>query len=100
MSYEIDYNDQQFQQVEADKNAAMAQTNQAYDSMINDTKQQYQQQIEATENWGKTQQQLQQERTDFTLEQIQQQKGAAAALKGFAWKLPDIAQTDCGTGGR
>ena len=45
MSYEIDYNDQQFQQVEADKNAAMAQTNQAYDSMINDTKQQYQQQI-------------------------------------------------------
>lgn len=77
MSYEIDYNDQQFQQVEADKNATMAQTNQAYDSMINDTKQQYQQQIEATENWGKTQQQLQQERTDFTLEQIQQQKDQA-----------------------
>ena len=77
MSYEIDYNDQQFQQVEADKNAAMAQTNQAYDSMINDTQAEFQKQIEATESWGQTQQQLQQERTDFTLEQIQQQKDQA-----------------------
>ena len=77
MSYEIDYNDQQFQQVNADKNAAISQTNQAYDSMINDTQAEFQKQIDATNNWGQTQQKLQQERTDFTVDQINQQKDQA-----------------------
>ena len=78
MSYEIDYNDQQFQQVEADKNAAMADVNSTYDGMINDSTKYYDQQAAATEQWGQQQQQLQQERTDFTVEQINQQKDQAA----------------------
>ena len=78
MSYEIDYNDQQFQQVEADKNAAMADVNNTYNGMINDSTKYYDQQVAATEQWGQQQQQLQQERTDFTVEQINQQKDQAA----------------------
>lgn len=52
-------------------------SNAVYDSMINQTEKFYEQQADAVDKWGQTQQQLQQDRTDFTIEQINQQKAQA-----------------------
>jgi hypothetical protein len=52
-------------------------SNAVYDSMINQTDKFYSQQADAVDKWGQTQTQLQQDRTDFTIEQINQQKAQA-----------------------
>ena len=57
-------------------------SNAVYDSMIDQTDQFYSQQADAVDKWGQTQTQLQQDRTDFTIEQINQQK--AQAEKDYA----------------
>lgn len=74
---EVNYEDKRFEQVEADKNAAMNQIDQTYGNMIDQSDSFYQQQIEASKQWADTQSQLQQEQTDFTIEQIEQQKAQA-----------------------
>jgi hypothetical protein len=76
-NYEIDYKDERFQQVEAGKQDALTQMNNTYDGMVNQTDKYYQDQIDAAKDWANTQQQLQQEQTDFTVEQIGQQKDQA-----------------------
>ena len=76
-NYTIDYNDERFQQVEAGKQDALSQMNSTYDGMINQTDKYYQDQIDAAKDWANTQQQLQQEQTNFTVEQIGQQKDQA-----------------------
>lgn len=73
----INYDDERFTEVEADKQQALTENEQLYNGMINQSDQHYQQQIEATKEWGEKQQQLQQEQTDFTLQQIEQQKQQA-----------------------
>ena len=75
--YTINYNDERFQQVEAGKQDALSQMNSTYDGMINQTDKYYQDQIDAAKDWANTQQQLQQEQTNFTVEQIGQQKDQA-----------------------
>ena len=75
--YAINYDDPQFQQVEAEKNAAIQENNQTYDDMISQSDGFYQQQIDAVNQNAETQAQNQQERTDFTIEQINQQKDQA-----------------------
>lgn len=77
MNYEINYEDEKFQQVEADKQAALTNVNNTYNNMINQSDQYYQDQINATKDYANTQQQIQQENTDFTIEQINQQKEQA-----------------------
>ena len=77
MNYEINYEDEKFQQVEADKQAALTKVNNTYNNMINQSDQYYQDQINATKDYANTQQQIQQENTDFTIEQINQQKEQA-----------------------
>lgn len=77
MNYEINYEDERFQQVEADKQAALNNVNTSYNNMINQSDQYYQDQINATKDYANTQQQIQQENTDFTIEQINQQKEQA-----------------------
>ena len=52
-------------------------SNAVYDSMIDQTDKFYSQQADAVDKWGQTQTQLQQDRTDFTIEQINQQKTQA-----------------------
>jgi hypothetical protein len=74
VNYDIDYDDKRFTQVESDKSAALNKVNAVYDNMINQSDQYYQAQIDATKEWGETQAKNQQERTDFTIEQINQQK--------------------------
>lgn len=77
MNYEINYEDEKFQQVEADKQAALNNVNNTYNNMINQSDQYYQDQIDAAKDYANTQQQIQQENTDFTIEQINQQKEQA-----------------------
>lgn len=77
-NYEIDYNDQRFKDVEADKQAALGQYNAQYDKMLGATDELYQGLIDATTEYGEKQSQLQQEQTDFAIEKFNQQKEQAA----------------------
>lgn len=70
----VDYNDERFKQVETDKQNALTENSSVYDEMISQTDSYYDKQIEETRNWAEKQQQLQQEQTDFAIEQIEQQK--------------------------
>lgn len=76
-NYNINYEDEKFQQVEADKQTAINEMNNTYNQMIGQTDKYYQDQINATKDYASTQQQLQQQNTDFAIEQIEQQKTQA-----------------------
>ena len=71
------YNDERLVQVEAQKNQALAEVNNTYNDMINKSDGYYQAQIDASKQWADKQTQLQQEKTDFAIEQIEQQKEQA-----------------------
>lgn len=76
-NYDIDYNDQRFTQVESQKNAALSDLEQTYAGMIDKSDSYYQAQIDASKEWADRQAQLQQEKTDFAIEKIEQQKQQA-----------------------
>lgn len=73
-NYDINYNDERFKQVEAGKQQALTDVENTYSGMIGETDKYYQAQIDASKEWANTQQQLQQDNTDFAIEQIEQQK--------------------------
>lgn len=73
----VDYGDERFAQVEEEKQQALTEMEQTYGSMISQSDRYYQQQIDASKQWAEKQQQLQQEQTDFAIEQINQQKAQA-----------------------
>ncbi len=75
--YDINYDDQRFQDVEADKKQAMSENEKLYSGMINDSDKYYQAQIDASKQWADTQTKLQNEQTDFAIQQIEQQKAEA-----------------------
>lgn len=76
-NYEINYDDERFGKVESDKQQAMTELEQTYGGMIEQTDNYFQAQIDASKQWASQQQQIQQEQTDFTIEQIEQQKDQA-----------------------
>lgn len=76
-NYAVDYEDERFQQVDEDIAAQETNLNQTYGNMINNSDQYYNKLIENTENWADKQSQIQQEKTDFAIEQIEQQKDQA-----------------------
>lgn len=76
-NYDINYEDERFTQVEADKQQALSEVEQTYGDMINDSDSYFNAQIDASKEWATQQQQLQQEQTDFAIEQIEQQKDQA-----------------------
>jgi hypothetical protein len=76
-NYDVNYDDKRFTEVETDKKAALAEVDQTYDGMINQTDQFYNQQIAAANNYAAQQKKIQQEQTDFAIEQINQQKEQA-----------------------
>lgn len=76
-NYDINYDDKRFTQVEADKNQALTDVENTYAGMIDQTDSYYQAQIDASKQWADKQAQIQQDNTDFTIEQIEQQKGQA-----------------------
>ncbi len=77
MAYDINYNDNRFTKVESDKDVALKEAEETYDSMINNSDKFYQEQIDASKEYADTQSKLQQEQTNFAIEQIEQQKEQA-----------------------
>ena len=76
-NYNINYNDERFQTVESEKQAALENVNNTYNNMISQSDKFYQDQINAAKDYANTQQQLQQENTDFAIEKVEQQKEQA-----------------------
>lgn len=70
----VNYNDKRFAQVEADKQTAINNANKTYDNMVNQTDAKYNELIQASKDYATTQQQIQQDNTNFTIEKIEQQK--------------------------
>ena len=73
----VNYNDERFNQVEEDKKEALSEVEETYGGMIDETESYYDKQIQASEDWAEEQKKLQQEQTDFAIEQIEQQKAQA-----------------------
>lgn len=71
------YEDKRLVAVEGERQTALDEHNQTYDGMIEQADGYYDQLINNSKEWEKTQTQQQQERTDFTIEQIEQQKEQA-----------------------
>lgn len=76
-NYNINYEDERFQSVESEKQTALEEVNNVYGNMINQSDQFYNDQKAAVEDYKNTQQQIQQDNTDFAIEQINQQKEQA-----------------------
>ena len=70
----IDYNDQRFQQVNNEKQARLNEVNNTYNNMINQSEQYYNNLANEAEAYGNKQQELQQQKTDFAIDKIEQQK--------------------------
>ena len=75
--YSIDYEDERLNDIKTEETKALTQNQMDYEGMIGDTDSYYQAQIDATKDWENKQSQIQQEQTDFTIEQIEQQKEQA-----------------------
>lgn len=73
-NYQINYSDSRFTDVEAAKKDALAEVDKTYDGMIEQSDSFYNAQIDAAKQWEKTQTDLQNQQTDFAIEQIEQQK--------------------------
>ena len=77
MSYEINYDDQRFKDVEADKKEAISDIEKTYSGMISDSDGYYNAQIDATKEWEKKQTDIQNQQTEFAIEKIEQEKDQA-----------------------
>lgn len=76
-NYNINYDDEKFKQVESDKTTALNNINNTYNNMISQSDQFYQDQMNAVEDYSKTQQEIQQQQTDFAIEKVNQQQAQA-----------------------
>lgn len=76
-TYDIDYNDKRFQEVENEEATALREIKGTYDNMINQSDGFYQQQIDASKDWANKQSELQQAQTDFAIEKVEQAKDQA-----------------------
>ena len=70
----INYEDERFQDVKAEEKDALTEVQQTYDGMIEKADSFYEGKISEIDQWTQKQQNLQQEQTDFAVEQLQQQK--------------------------
>lgn len=76
-NYSVNYDDERFADIAKGKQDSLDVVNATYGSMISNADKYYQSQIEASQEWADKQSQLQQEQTDFTVNQINQQKEQA-----------------------
>ena len=76
-NYTVNYDDQRFQEVEADKKLAIDEMNNTYNQMVGQSDQFYQDQINASRDYAQQQQDLQNQNTQFTIDTINQQKEQA-----------------------
>mgnify|MGYP007013868896 CR=1 FL=1 len=70
----VNYDDERFQQVNAEKEQALNNVKNTYGNMINESDSYYQNQMDAVNQYGETQKQLQQEKTDLAIDKIEQEK--------------------------
>lgn len=77
MSYEINYEDQKFKDVETDKKKAISDLEKTYSGIINDSDSYYQKQVDATKDWEKKQTEIQNQQTEFAISEINQKKDQA-----------------------
>lgn len=73
----VNYEDERFKAVEAEKNEQISQTTNTYNEMLDKSEGYYQQQIDATKQWGDKQAEIQQANTDFAIEKVNQAKEQA-----------------------
>ena len=71
---EVDYNDPRFAKIDIDTELAVKESDKMYDERLEKGNALIQSQINASKQWADTQSTLQQEQTDFAIEQIEQQK--------------------------
>ena len=75
--FSVDYNDPRLTSITEGKEAALADNKNMYGDMVANTDKFYNDQKDLAQNYADTQSQLQQDRTDFTIETIEQQKDQA-----------------------
>ena len=75
--YAINYDDQKFKDVETDKKNAISELEKTYGGMINDSDAYYKAQVDATKEWEQKQTELQNQQTDFAIQEIEQNKADA-----------------------
>lgn len=68
------YEDERLAQVKEEEQDALAQAQETYNGLTNQFQAEFDKQMQQNEEWEKQQQQLQQEQTDFAIDQIEQQK--------------------------
>ena len=74
---QINYEDERFQDVKVEEQEALTEVQQTYDGMLDTADSFYEGKISEIDQWTQKQQNLQQEQTDFAVEQLQQQKEQA-----------------------
>ena len=73
----VNYDDERFNQITQEQNNALQNVQNTYNNMINQSQQFYDAQARAAEDYGRQQAEIQQANTDFTIQQIEQQKERA-----------------------
>lgn len=76
-AYKVDYEDERFKNVEADKQTAISDMEKTYSGMIDESQDYYDKQIQAAKDWEQKQTELQNQQTDFAIQEIEQQKEQA-----------------------
>lgn len=77
MAYEINYEDQKFKDVETAKQNAINEVDKTYGEMIDKSDSFFQEQVDATKEWEKKQTDIQNQQTDFAIQEIEQKKDQA-----------------------
>ena len=70
----VNYDDKRFAEVESQKSEALKDLDNTYDGMIESSQKGYNDQIQASKDWVDKQTEIQNEKTDFAIEEINQQK--------------------------
>ena len=77
VDYSINYEDERFKNVEAERDQRLQEVNETYNNMINQSDEFYQRQIDAARDYATTQQDLQNQQTDLAVNEINQAKEQA-----------------------
>lgn len=76
-NYDINFNDKRLTDVKKAETSEIKSIDKQYGEMIGDTDEYYQKLVDDNKAWADKQQQLQQDKTDFAIEKIEQQKEQA-----------------------
>ena len=77
MAYEINYEDQKFKDVEAAKDKAISDLDKTYGDIVDKSDDFYKAQVDAATDWEKKQTELQNQQTNFAIQEIEQKKEQA-----------------------